>query len=262
MLAGKTAIVTGASSGIGASLCRVLAQEHDVRVIAAARRRERLRALVDEIEHDAELRALDLGTSAGCEELLASTVGAGRAVDILINNAGMGTYDEFLRTPWERLQAQLRLNIESLTHLCRLFAPAMVERGRGHIVNVASMAAYLPTPLFAVYGATKAYVRNFTETLDHELRETGVRALSINPGGVRTEFMSQAGQDVANIDSWVYMDSDRCARIIVDAMKAGRRNVVPGMSNAFGAWLLRFVPRRLLPTIAARALASAVDRKT
>jgi short-subunit dehydrogenase len=192
---------------------------------------------------------------------LEQTEGAGRPIDVLVNNAGIASYEDFLDLSWGQVAAQIQINVTAVTELCHRFAPRMVERGRGHILNIASIAAYAPTPGYCVYGPTKAFVRNMTETLDFELRGTGVRATCVNPGGVRTEFLDKLGQVPTSRGQALLMPADRCARLAVDAMLAGRRNTITGWSNALGMWLLRLLPRAWYPTLAKFSMDLAVTKQ-
>lgn len=261
-LEGYRALVSGASSGIGAELARQLAAR-GADLVITARRRSRLETLAQELEagQGVEVRIieLDLGQPDAAAALFEQTEGAGIAVDVLINNAGFGDYDLFVEIPWERHAAMLQLNLVALTQLTRLFVPRMIERGRGHVMNVASIGAYTPTPNFAVYGASKAYVRNFSEALDYELRGTGVRAIVVSPGATRTEFSDAANQKITRSGELVMMSAERCARIALEKMLRGRRGVVTGTLNAVGMWLLRMVPRRALPAVAYRMLSAGAE---
>jgi len=263
-LAGQRALVTGASSGIGRELARVLAEE-GANLVVVARRRERLEELAGELRAahgvEVDVAAVDLGAAGAAEELFGLTEGAGKAVDVLVNNAGFGAYHPFLDVEWARYRGMLDVNVAALTELCRRFAPKMVERGHGHVMNVASIGAYLPCPTFAVYAATKAYVRNLTEAFDYELKGTGVRAISVCPGGTLTEFMDHADQKLKTGSSLFMMTAERCARIAVKKMLRGRRNVITGFVNALMMWALRFVPRAMLPFLAARAMGAGVEEK-
>jgi short-subunit dehydrogenase len=263
-LAGQRALVTGASSGIGKELARILAAE-GANLVITARRAERLEALAAEIKQahgvDVRVEALDLGDPAAPLQLFERTEGAGVAIDVLVNNAGFGDWRDFVDTPWERYQGMLQLNVTALTELTHRFLPAMIERKHGHVMNVASTGAYVPCPSFAVYAATKAYVRNMTEALDYELKGSGVRAISVCPGGTKTEFIEQAGQKLKGSAEPFMMTAERCAQIAVAKMLAGRRNVVTGFINWLSMLLLRFlpIPRSLYPWIAYKSMAANVD---
>ncbi|MGE0713492.1 MAG: SDR family NAD(P)-dependent oxidoreductase [Planctomycetota bacterium] len=252
-LKGQRALVTGASSGIGEELARRLAAE-GANLVITARRKERLEGLANELRqaHGVDVRVIasDLEDPAAAQRLFDETEGAGLAVDVLVNNAGFGAYLDFVEVDWARYQGILQVNVIALTELSRLFLPKMVERRHGHLMNVASMGAYMPCPSFAVYAATKAYVRNLTEAIDYELKGTGVRAIVINPGPTQTEFMDHANQKLKSGSDLALMSAKRCANIAVDKMLAGRRTVITGFLNAFSMFLLRFVPRCWMPFLA------------
>ncbi len=261
-LRGRRALVTGASSGIGLEIARQLARR-GADLVLTARREDRLSALAAELraQHGVDVRVVpaDLAAPDAAVALYARTEGEGLPVDILVNNAGLGAWKAFADAPWETTASLLQVNVTALTQLTRLFVPRMIARRRGHVMNVASIGAYTPTPWFAVYAASKAYVRNFTEALDHELQGTGVRACCVCPGGTATGFLDQAGQQLKSGRGALLMPASRCAEIAVDKMLGGRRTVVTGFSNALGMWLLRFVPRRWIPAIADRAMRLAVE---
>lgn len=263
-LGGKRALVTGASSGIGAALARELAAL-GASLVITARREDRLSALADELRSahgvEVDVEAADLADSAAPEKLHAATEGAGKSVDILVNNAGLGAYSQFIDAPWERHSTVIGVNITALSELCRLFAPHMAARGHGHIMNVGSLSAWMPIPGFAVYAASKVYVRNFSEALDYELSAKGVRVIVVNPGGTATEFMEAADQQIKKAGEWTLMSSERCARIAVRKMLAGRRSVITGVFNTVAMFLLRFLPRRLYPLLAHVGMSSGVEAK-
>ena len=178
---------------------------------------------------------------------------------MVVNNAGFGSYLQFDQIEWERYAALIQVNMTSLTHLCHLFVPVMKARRRGRIMNVASLGAYLPCPTFAVYAASKAYVRNMTEALDFELKGSGVRAICVSPGGTQTEFLEHAQQKLKPGASLFMMSAERCARIAVRKMLAGRRNVVTGFMNSLSTVLMRFVPRGLYAWLGYVSMAGAVE---
>lgn len=256
-LRGKWALVTGASSGIGAALARQLAAR-GANVVITARREDRLAALAAELRtaHGVEVDvvASDLSAPDAAEALFTRATIGGRVIDVLINNAGFGTCQPFADQPWARAQQELRLNVLALAELCHRFAAPMRARRAGHIMNVASIGAFLPTPRFASYGAGKAYVRNFSEALAYELAPSGVRVLCLCPGATETEFSDVAGVKLNAMQRLAFMSAERCARIGLGAMLRGRRVIVSGFANSVGMWLLRFVPRRLAAWIADKAL--------
>jgi uncharacterized protein len=247
-LRGRTALVTGASSGIGEEFARQLATL-GCDVILTARREERLAELKAEIDAagggTATVVAMDLAEADAPQRLFARLASDGRTVDVLVNSAGVGAYGQFLSLPWERFDELLRINVVALTHLTRLFAPAMVERGYGHVVLVSSNGAFQPTPTYAVYSASKSYVLSFGEALHYELRGTGVGCTVLAPGITATEFLKVSGQKATAYQRGAMMTSPEVVRAGVQAMLRNRPSVVPGARNAFFAWATRFVPRQL-----------------
>jgi len=245
---GKHALVTGASSGIGSSFARRLAAM-GANLTLCARRRDRLEELAGELEARFGIKAtpltLDLSLAESPVQLFDRTEGAGQPVDLLINNAGFAIWKPFTESSWERIDEMLRLNIVTLTRLSHLFAGTMKQRGRGHILNVASFAGYLPVPNYAAYAASKTYVRNFTEALAFELRKTGVRVCCVCPGATRTEFWKVAGDENPSLLVRATMASpDRVARKGLKALLGWRRNVVVGIPNKLSAFFTRFISRR------------------
>lgn len=261
-IAGKRALVTGASSGIGEAIAVSLA-ERGANLVLVARRQERLDALAERLRErgvDVLVQVADLTQPDAADTLFDTTEGKGISVDVVVNNAGIGSYHPFTETPWDTLERQIQLNLVALTKMTHLFTPKMVERGSGYVMNVASIAAYTPTPLFAVYSATKAYVRHLTEALDTELQGTGVRAICVNPGGTTSEFTEHAGTELTASGERFMMSAQQCAEIAVEKMLAGRRNVVTGFTNAVGMWMLRFLPRSLYPRLAHAAMSNSVQK--
>jgi short-subunit dehydrogenase len=257
-LRGKTALVTGASSGIGAALARHLAAA-GADLVIAARRQVELDRLAGELRaaHQVavEVIAIDLGQPGAAAALFERTEGAGRTIDVLINNAGFGEHRRFVDQDWARVAQQLQLNVVTLTELTHRFGRAMAGRGRGHILNLSSIGAYTPSPTYASYSAGKAYVRDFTEAVAYELAPKGVRLCSLCPGLTLTEFHQVAGQTLPGwMRRFVGMSAERCAGIGVRALFGWRRNVVAGVSNKLGMWVLRWVPRRMMVWLAARSM--------
>jgi hypothetical protein len=257
-LRGKTALVTGASSGIGAAIARQLAAR-GANLILVARRKAELEALAktlrDAHKLDVAVLALDLGTTTAAAELFAATEGAGTTVELLVNNAGFGEHQYFVDQQWERVAQQLQLNVVTLTELCHRFGRAMAARGRGHILNVASIGAYTPSPTYATYSAGKAFVRDLSEAIAYELAPRGVRVCSVCPGLTRTEFHRVSGQTLPGwMQRFASMSADRCAAIAVRAILGSRRNVITGVSNKLSMWLMRFMPRRMMVWAAAKSM--------
>jgi short-subunit dehydrogenase len=253
------AVITGASAGLGADFARQLA-ERGWHLVLVARRLDRLQALADEIRNahrdlEIEVIALDLALPDAATTLLERTTTRGRNVQALVNNAGFGTYGPFEDLDWPRQQEMLTLNILRLTELCWQFARHMRTHGLpSHILNVGSIAAFQPTPFFAAYGATKAYVRNFSESLAWELRDSAIRVSCLSPGATRTEFSDVAGIDIPAFADRTQMTSPDVVRRGVVGMLAGQTQIVPGFINHLTVLLSRLAPRSVLAWGAVQAM--------
>jgi uncharacterized protein len=254
-LRGKTALITGASSGLGADFARQLAA-YGCDLILVARRAERLQELRTEISaaHGVSIdcQAMDLVTPDAPQRLFEQLQSSGRQVDVLVNNAGLGFYGQVWTQPWEQLHAMLELDVVALTHMTRLFAAEMVRRKSGYILQIASTGAFQPTPTYAAYAAAKSYVLSFGEALQYELRHTGVTCTVLCPGATRTEFFEIAGHRLTPYQQSTMMDSASVARIGLTAMLQGRSSVVPGWLNAVFALGTRLLPRQVLAAMAYR----------
>ena len=251
----STALVTGASSGIGAAIAKELASR-DYAVTLVARREERLSSLATEIssEHGvaAEVVACDLADPAERDRLESELRSRGRAVELLVNNAGFGHQADFATSPRDRMVGMVRINVETVVDLTARFIPGMVERGRGAVVNIASTASFQPLPGSAVYAASKAFVLSFSEAIRTELRGSGVIVTAVCPGPVRTEFMDVAGAPGVEerTPGAVWMSPEEIARHAVDGAEHDRRVVVPGTLNRAGALVGQHSPRAVaLPLI-------------
>lgn len=236
-LAGKTALVTGASSGLGVDFARELAQR-GASLVLVARREELLKKLQAELQErhgvSALVVTLDLGDPAAPQVLYDTLKARNVTVDILVNNAGFGVYGPELDIPWDRTRQMLMLDVVALTHLTKLFARDMVKRGLGYILQVASIGAYQPSPTYAAYSAAKSYVRSYSQALNFELRGTGVSSTAICPGITATEFLQVSGQKPTAYQRLMMMTSAQVAAIGIVAMLKRRYNVVPGFLN----WLI------------------------
>jgi short-subunit dehydrogenase len=220
----ETALITGASSGIGEQFARQLSARGSDLVLVA-RRADRLEALAADLPTKAEVIACDLATDAG--SLPDRVAELGVEVDLLINNAGFGTHGRFWEIDEGRDAEMVRLNCEAVVVLTRAFLPGMIERGRGGVITVASTAGMQPLPYEATYAASKAFALNFSDALHTELRGTGVRCLAVNPGPVRTEWQEVAGIEEGNIPPGI-VGPDVVVRESLKAYDRGRRSLVSG----------------------------------
>ncbi len=236
-----TALVTGASSGIGEQFARQLA-ERGHELVLVARRADRLEALAAELPTRAQVVPCDLGSEAA--SLPARVAELGVDIDLLVNNAGFGTHGPFAEIAEGRDAEMVRVNCEAVVTLTRAFLPAMVERGHGGVIVVASTAGMQPLPYEATYAASKAFALNLTDALHQELRGTGVRCLAVNPGPVPTEW-----QDVAN---WHEMtkapgtiSAEQCVAESLAAYERGARSIVPGATFRWAMRAASVAPRAL-----------------
>ena len=252
----STALITGASSGIGREIARVAVESCDT-VVLVARRRERLEEVAEELAAlRPGVRALpwpaDLTDEAVRRALPAALEAEGVTVDWLVNNAGFGVAGRFERIDAERLASMVELDVAALHHLCRLFLPGMVERGRGGVLNVASTAAYQPLPWMATYAACKAFVLALSEALWEELRGTGVTVTCLSPGRTETEFFDDADMDDIPFVKVPAASAADVARAGWQGLLDGKRTVVPGLQNRLNAGLVPLVPRRMVLAVAGR----------
>lgn len=256
-LRGKTALVTGASSGLGVDFARHLAAR-GCNLILVARRENQLRAVQEEIRQrhsvDVQIIPMDLAADDAPQILYDQIRAEGKQVDVLINNAGYGLYGQFTEIEWEREKNMLELDIITLMHLTKLFVKDMVARNFGFILLVASIGAYQPSPLYASYSAAKSFVLNFGEALNYELRQTNVRCTVISPGITATEFLKVSGQQASLYQRLAMMKSEDVTRIGIESMLKGKPSVVPGRLNALSVWSNRLMPRRLSAAVAYRLM--------
>jgi len=242
------ALITGASAGLGAEFARQLSGKGH-RLVLAARRKDRLDALVSELGN-ARAVEIDLSEPEATAALMRDLEKTGEQVDILVNNAGFGLRGPFAELDAARQREMIDLNCGALTELCRAVAPAMVERRSGAILNVASTAAFQPGPWMGVYFATKAFVLSFTEALHEELKPYGVKVSALCPGPTRTEFGAVAGiQSLGQFDR-LSMEAGPVVRAGLDGLDKNRAVVIPGTTNRIGAWSTRFAPRSFVRRVA------------
>ena len=254
-----TALVTGASSGIGEAIARQLAQARH-NLILVARNEAKLRNLAQELSRQfavrADIVAVDLASADAARRLVRDLDGAD--VDVLINNAGYGLHGEFVDMDEAKLIGMLQVNIVSLTQLTRLLVPGMLRWRRGRILNVASTAGFQPGPFMAVYCATKAYVLSFSEALYAELAGSGVTVTTLCPGATRTGFDAAANASKIRIfQGRGVMDAETVARVAVRGLLAGRRLVIPGLTNRLTAHSVGVMPRGLVLRVSRSLLSPA-----
>lgn len=250
-----TALVTGASSGIGLELSRLFAADrHDV--VLVARREDRLKSLADELTGKHKVTctpiAVDLADPHGPAQLLDRLAAESITIDFLVNNAGFGLVGHFSDTDWADEAQMLQLNVVSLTELTKKLLPGMIARRNGRILNVASTAGFQPGPGMAVYYATKAYVISFSEAVTVELAGTGVTVTTLAPGVTKSEFQARAGAESIRLTKVTGMSAADVAQAGYRGMLAGRQTVVPGLLNKVGVQALRVGPRWVVPRVVAR----------
>lgn len=250
-LEGRRALVTGASSGIGEAYARAL-HARGCPLILVARREERLRALASALGGDVQVLPADLAAAGGAARVHEEVQARGLAVDVLVNNAGLGHTEPFAREPLAAIENMLDLNARAAMVLTRLFLPAMVEKRQGLIVNVVSTSAFQPVPYLAVYGATKAFLLSLTEALATELEGTGVAVQALCPGLTATEFQGVAGTDRVLFNRTGSMTPTAVVAASLRGVERGTLRVVPGLSNRATVALVRFTPGWLVRRVVAR----------
>lgn len=254
-----TALITGASAGIGRELALLFARD-GFDLVLVARRDAALHELAREISalgRSARVVAADLSVPGAAERLHHRLTADGIAVDVLVNNAGFGLQGRFDQLPLDRQLAMIQLNVASLTALTRLFLPGMLARSRGGVLNVASTAAFQPGPLMAVYYATKAYVLSFTEAVAEEIAGSQVKVTCLAPGPTETEFAAEANLTTSRLFRGGAMSAADVARAGYDGWKEGTRLVIPGARNRFGAFAVRFAPRAVATRVTKRLNSTA-----
>jgi short-subunit dehydrogenase len=248
----RKAVITGASSGLGAAYADELAHR-GCGVVLVARTTDRLQSLADRLQKQYGIEAVavtaDLTERAG-QEKVEKLFADDPAIDLLVNNAGFGTLGAFGKLNLQREMDEVELNVIALVRLAHAAIGAMVPRGRGAILNIASLAAFQPAPFNATYGATKAYVKSFTESLAEELRGTGVKAQVCCPGFTRTEFQQRAGLDTTRIPAFLWMTAEDVVRRSLDALDKGTVVCVPGAQYWLASSLIRYSPEGLVRRIA------------
>lgn len=251
-----TVLVTGSSSGIGAELAREFARRGR-HVVLVARRADKLEALATSLGRSADVLAADLSKAGERAALPDRVAELGLVVDILVNNAGLSTAGRIAESDPAAELNLIEVDVAAVVDLCSRFVPGMVSRGRGAVLNVASVGAFGPLPGQAAYGAAKAFVLSYTQALGAELRGTGVVAAALCPGPVKTGFGEVAGisdEDAeAALPKAMWIGADEVARAAIDGLESGRTVIVPGVFNKVGAFAYQHLPRRLLLPILSRS---------
>jgi uncharacterized protein len=257
----QTALITGASGGIGYELAKLFARDHH-NLVLVARSADKLAQVATELQaHGVTVKtiALDLASPPAPTFLFDQLKREGIAIDILINNAGFGAFGEFAQMPEEEILGQISLNVAALTELTRLFLPPMIERRSGRVMNVASTAGFQPGPLMAVYYATKAYVISFSEAIANELNNTGVTVTCFCPGATHTGFAQRAGTEKSRLFKQLgAMSAEKVALDGYRALMEGRTLAISGTHNWLVAQSTRFAPRKMV-TAVSRWVAEKVE---
>ena len=246
----RTALITGASSGIGLELARVFSR-NGYNLLITARREQRLVELKNELEETYQNSVTcfvsDLSEPDAPRELYDFVTSKNLPVTVLVNNAGIGDYGFFHESDWDKTATMIDLNMRSLTQLTRLFLPDLIRKERAYIMNVASTAAFQPGPLMSVYYASKHYVLAFSEAIANELAGTGVTVTTLCPGPTESEFQERADMEKSKLfDRLPVAASEDVAEYGFKAMKKGKRVAIYGFMNKVTPQILRFLPRRLI----------------
>ena len=248
----KTALITGASSGIGLELAHLFARD-GYRLVLLARNRNTLRQIGDDLQSrysvTVRIAPKDLAHPATPAELYQELQESGIVLDVLVNNAGFGVAGPFQNTDWNQEAEMMQVNMVAATQLVKLFLPQIRAR-EGKIMNVASTAAFQPGPFMSVYYASKAYLLSFSEALAEEMEGTGVTITCLCPGPVKTNFQRRAYlEGTAMLNSPMLVDVRDVARIGYEGMKQGKRLVIPGWKNRLGVEMLRISPRTMVTKV-------------
>jgi len=246
----KTALITGASSGIGTELAKQFAADK-INLVLVARRRERLEKLALEIKKDYDVEvdvlAADLTDGPARQQIMDTLQPKNIVIDYLVNNAGFGDSGPYVECDWEKQQQMIALNITALSHLTRLLLPGMVKRKTGGMLNVASTAGFLPGPYMSVYYASKAYVLNFTEAIAEEVAGYGIKVSALCPGPVVTEFQENANIDNARmVNRFLVLSAEKVARIGYEGFKRGKVVNISGLAMKFMIHSLRTSTRAMI----------------
>ena len=247
----KTALITGASGGIGYELSKLFAQDgYDL--VLVARNKQKLEELANKLKKNfgvsAKVISKDLSVAASPQEIFDELYQESIHIAILVNNAGFGGCGHFSGTNLKNELDMIQVNLVSLTHLTKLFLPGMLEQGSGKILNVGSTGSFVPVPLEAVYGATKAYVLSFSEAIAEELEGTGVTVTALCPGPTHTGFAKRAQMEDARMFKFGFgiMNAETVAEIGYRGLMKGNRVVIPGIFNRLQMFLIKFTPGKIV----------------
>lgn len=246
------ALITGASSGIGYALAKVMAR-HGHNLVLVARNQSKLVQLSDELRQEFKIETQvipkDLSVPTAAQEVVEEIQRQAIQIGILVNNAGFDVFGNFCETDLAKELQMIQVNLVSLTQLTKYMLAGMCQQRSGRILNLGSTGSFIPSPLNAVYSATKAFVLSFSEAIAEELQGTGVTVTALCPGATRTEFHQRASAENIRLLRFGVMDAETVAEIGYRAMMAGRRVVVPGLYNQMQLLFARFVPRRIVTKI-------------
>jgi hypothetical protein len=251
----KTALITGASGGIGYELALLFAGDgYDC--ILVARSQIKLKELAERLEREHRVKTLvlakDLAKPSAVDEIYEEVTAASMHVDVLVNNAGFPVFGPFVETDLQVELEMLQVNVIALTALTKLFLKGMVERRAGRILNLASTAAFLPGPLMAVYYASKAYVLSFSQALSNELHGTGVTVTALSPGPTRTGFQKRGVMEDSRLVQGQIADAASVALAGYRGLMAGKTIVIPGFTNKLIPWVVRLSPRGVVTRVVRR----------
>lgn len=244
----KAALITGASSGIGLELAKIMAGDgYDL--VITARREDRLIELKNELKNKSSavvhIFTADLSLPESPMDIYQYCEEQNIQINVLVNNAGIGDYGLFHNSDWQKTITMIDLNVKSLTHLTRLFLPSMIDRKHGFILNVASTASFQPGPLMSVYYATKHYVLAFSEAIANEVQEYGIKVTALCPGPTQSEFQASANMEKSKImDRFPMPTSKDVAEYGYKAMKKGKRVAIHGFMNKIMSKVVRILPRK------------------
>ncbi|GBD87949.1 D-beta-hydroxybutyrate dehydrogenase [bacterium BMS3Abin03] len=250
----KTALITGASSGIGYELAKIFAKD-GYNLVLVARNEQKLNQLKSELsgKHNITVKVLpkDLSKPHAAEEIFNEVKNESISIDVLVNNAGFGIFNDYWNTDYKKEQEMLQVNIMSLARLTNLFAKDMIKRGDGKILNVASTAAFQPGPMMAGYYASKSFVLSYSQAINFELKKRGVQVSTLCPGPTITEFQTRAGMGNINLfKKSLTMTAEQVAKIGYKGLMKGKPVIIAGITNKIGAMSSKWSPAKItLPLV-------------